>query len=403
MIAIRLNDEIRGKIEGLHLSYFEVFTKERLDFYIHFFSILRSIRGGKNVTSVFLTKRLVSDRPFNGNTSNSLINATLSKDQSKLKNETYFQLTKVGVIDLWLMAYRQPILEGLVFLKKHLSEILIAPPSRLIDLSKDFQRIVLIATPGKKSLKGAIKRVLRKIFSYKEFGGGNEESQEDLNNINSPAYQLAKRLNQKVCPYCNRLYTFTVDKADLNNKFQKYTRPEFDHFFSQKDYPELSLSLYNLVPSCGVCNRNLKRDLAFTHKEYLHPYERGFEKDSVFRYRAQTLLGCLGISSELEIKLENRTQDRELRMQIENNSKVFKLNELYTQHADRAADIIFQSYVSNERYLQLLNETFGLKLTKAELYKLAFGNHLDTEEWGNSPLAKFTHDIAEQAGLLDYL
>ena len=45
------------------------------------------------------------------------------------------------------------------------------------------------------------------------------------------SYWLMKKLNIRVCPYCNRSYTFTI------NKNNKKIRPEFDHFYPKDTYP----------------------------------------------------------------------------------------------------------------------------------------------------------------------
>src|SRR5690606_37151236 len=52
---------------------------------------------------------------------------------------------------------------------------------------------------------------------------------------------LSTELNVKTCPYCNRQYTFTIEKGTKN------IRPEFDHFHSKSEFPYLALSFYNLI------------------------------------------------------------------------------------------------------------------------------------------------------------
>ena len=92
------------------------------------------------------------------------------------------------------------------------------------------------------------------------------------------AYALAQDLKVKVCPYCNRQYTFTVNKK----KNLGGTRPEFDHFFDKARYPYLSLSFYNLIPSCHICNSNLKGTKEFSLVKNIHPYVNDFENVKIF-------------------------------------------------------------------------------------------------------------------------
>ena len=45
---------------------------------------------------------------------------------------------------------------------------------------------------------------------------------------------------------------------------------ELDHFFDKATYPELSIVCYNLVPTCGICNKNKG---TFSHTTNYHPYQ----------------------------------------------------------------------------------------------------------------------------------
>ena len=58
---------------------------------------------------------------------------------------------------------------------------------------------------------------------------------------------LCDDLGIKVCPYCNRSYIHTLKHHGV--------RPQYDHFFSKIKYPYLAVSLYNLIPSCSICNQ----------------------------------------------------------------------------------------------------------------------------------------------------
>jgi hypothetical protein len=98
-------------------------------------------------------------------------------------------------------------------------------------------------------------------------------------------YGLAQKLNLKVCPYCNRNYTLTINKEVVNSHLGKIkvvkTRPDFDHFFCKSKHPILALSFYNLIPSCAICNRTLKGDVEFSldiQNGHVHPYLEGFLK-----------------------------------------------------------------------------------------------------------------------------
>lgn len=78
------------------------------------------------------------------------------------------------------------------------------------------------------------------------------------------AYDICDGLDIPVCPYCNM--SFTSHVASDSGKF----RPEFDHFYPKAIYPVLTLSLYNLIPSCRECN-DIKKAKVFFKKPYFHP------------------------------------------------------------------------------------------------------------------------------------
>lgn len=109
-----------------------------------------------------------------------------------------------------------------------------------------------------------------KIINYKKFIDGQEE-----------AYALLRKLDVRVCPYCNRIYTVTLpSKEELADEENfRTTRATFDHFYPKTRYPYLALNLFNLVPSCGICNSN-KSDFL---QEIVYPYDESFEKNVVFR------------------------------------------------------------------------------------------------------------------------
>lgn len=63
----------------------------------------------------------------------------------------------------------------------------------------------------------------------------------------------ADKLRIHSCFYCDAAYTgvFSTDE-EVRRTF------DVDHFFPKSEYPMFSLSLYNFVPSCQVCNSRVK-------------------------------------------------------------------------------------------------------------------------------------------------
>jgi len=63
------------------------------------------------------------------------------------------------------------------------------------------------------------------------------------------------------------------------------TSPELDHFLPKHKYPLFSMSAYNLVPSCKICNQSLKGEIEFNYEEFYSPFEEGIEESFRFYRR----------------------------------------------------------------------------------------------------------------------
>lgn len=224
-----------------------------------------------------------------------------------------------------------------------------------------------------------IKEDIKKVYNYRAF---------TKNDIKKPwdAYKLAKLLSVNVCPYCNRNYTYTV----VTNK-KNIVRPEFDHFYSQSRYPFLALSFFNLVPSCHTCN-HIKRSIDVVGENYHHPYTKGFHKETRFT-SGITVEDFLAKGHKAAITISIDTTHSF-------NVECFRLNEIYKHHKDIAIDIFeksqFYSRKNLDAFKALLNNS-----NPGEDYYFFLGNYCDEQDFGKRPLAKLTHDIAYETGLLE--
>jgi hypothetical protein len=202
-------------------------------------------------------------------------------------------------------------------------------------------------------------------------------------------YWLAKELNVNTCPYCNRQYTFTIDK-------QKRIRPQFDHFLSKSEYPHLALSFYNLIPCCPTCN-HIK---SVTSKELIYPYDEGFHNKCQFQVNHTAFM----LNND-QIKLELITMsecDTLFMEKCKNSIDTFALKELYEQHSDYIEEIIIKAYSYNHDYYDGLIENFSkMGKNKNEMHRLIFGNYIDRANNEQRPLSKLTSDLLEQIGIVE--
>lgn len=231
------------------------------------------------------------------------------------------------------------------------------------------------------------KKEFTKIFNYEGFKTWE----------NYGAYHLAKKLQVNVCPYCNRQYTFTIiEKGEEKGK----TRPEFDHFYSQADYPFLALSFYNLIPSCKICNSTLKGSGKWSLSTHIHPYQDGFGdkcKFSLKLLRGKGVDFFYGEQDAFEVILKHKGDKR-----IEKNIKDLCLEPIYNEHKDYIQDLIQTSILYSESYVNSLYHQFEGTLFSSvgDIQKLVLGNYISEEDLEKRVLSKLTKDISEELNII---
>ncbi|WP_017258885.1 HNH endonuclease family protein [Pedobacter arcticus] len=201
--------------------------------------------------------------------------------------------------------------------------------------------------------------------------------------------EFIERIGMDTCAYCNRTYTFSLEKK---NKI----KPEIDHFMPKSKYPFLGVSYYNLIPSCQVCNgldtKNQNDPRAFGVR---NPYEIK-HSDFIFRYELKTgnVLNTLTDPESITLSFSKK---------INGNLKMFKLQELYDKHRDHVVELIILSkskYVENYRKYLRQYKKKGLKFSDNEIDRMIMGNYVSEKELHKRPLAKLYHDIGKQLGLI---
>lgn len=233
--------------------------------------------------------------------------------------------------------------------------------------------------------------ILEEIFDYKGF---TQKSK------GWSAYELVSDINVSVCPYCNRSF---ISLLDQNNK---RTRPVLDHFYAKGLYPYLSLSLYNLVPSCYVCNSSFKGDIDFYKDEAIYPYEEEFLNLAHFKTdfsdkQPYDYRYLLGISKEFKIIIEISTPDSKLVSKVQKSINTFALEDLYNTHQDIVSDLIRNAIVNNSSRIDEIYHQFGdIFKSREEVMQSLYLNYLDNQNTGKRPLSKLTQDICKEIGLL---
>lgn len=227
--------------------------------------------------------------------------------------------------------------------------------------------------------------------------------------------KLVKLLNTPVCPYCNRNFIDTYKKNDGYYK----SNGQLDHFYPKEKYPYLSISLFNLIPSCPTCNHiKLNQD-----EDFIYPYDDSngeFGKDAVFRTDFYTsedieriengeiietrdrfdITYMLGNSDNFKIKLKIEDEKSEKGKKIRKSINVFELDTVYNFHKDYIKEIIKKSIVYNEsRIDELYTHYSEIFKNREEVVQMIVSNYIADEDLGKRPLGKLTKDICEELGL----
>ncbi len=199
---------------------------------------------------------------------------------------------------------------------------------------------------------------------------------------------LAKMLNIKTCPYCNMQYTlYAAAYEEDSEKTEEIAKFQFDHFFPQSDYPMLSMSLYNLIPSCASCNQG-KSNRTTLNLDF-HPYHASIADKFHFRVSNPTKLWMGSDRDVPKIELVPDTHH-----DISSYNTMFKIEMLYQRHKDVAREVFARAY-ADKYYKDVANFPFLFDVKLKERIKKGF--YPDIIDINKRPLTKLQQDLWHQA------
>lgn len=213
---------------------------------------------------------------------------------------------------------------------------------------------------------------------------------------------IGKELGIICCPYCNRNYITYVSSEDE----RRIIGPTYDHFFNKGTYKFCALSFFNLIPSCYVCNSNLKNRINFDLKYHLYPYRDEFGKKAFFDFDLKlvstsaekriifrpTIELVADISEDDKMKLVGK--DKDIKGQVTGSIKVFKLREIYETHYDTVEEVHEKFDANSPYYIESIKEKLTLLgVGEDEFYRFHFRNYYDNSDFHRRPLAQLSKDI----------
>lgn len=204
-------------------------------------------------------------------------------------------------------------------------------------------------------------------------------------------YNFVKEIDIMTCPYCNRIYTNLIIGKNKSYK------PALDHFYSKTEYPYLALALFNLIPSCDICNSSFKSD---NNIKIHNLYGTGFENEYLFKYKKiDESKAVINANITIKIEAENGKWDKV----IDNNITLFELELAYSTHKDIVLEMCKQreKYTDSEIQRHVDGGFFTSKANFVE--QVILNGPIEKEKFHEVPLAKFKRDIAYQLGFLKNL
>jgi len=256
----------------------------------------------------------------------------------------------------------------------------------------DLKKIILAKPSELEFLTTIYKGKYCKNFGYFEtlYNYFTAKNKFQLNTRPYNAYELIKKLNIIVCPYCDR-------NTIYNLKYSSKRTSELDHFYPKSKYPFLAISFYNLVASCKICN-HIKRDN--DKKNYINPYDTRFDmnknaKFSIKIYNSNFYTSTSNFKLTCKIDKKILIDEKE---RIKNNIKDFQLFDLYQNHKDIVLETIQKQIVYNDSYIEELMRNYDGTLFKNEgdLMRLISCGYGSEEDIGKRPLLKLIGDISKE-------
>lgn len=185
-------------------------------------------------------------------------------------------------------------------------------------------------------------------------------------------YVLAQDI--EICPYCASQYIYTYNVSRNENDIPNGTvRPELDHFIPQKKHPFLSMSVFNLIPSCHTCNSSIKGQTEYNHKYYFNLFTE--EIESKFRFKIECngdeneqMKVLLGNSDKFIITYDNLGETDEEKEKINYFLAFFHIEARYQYFKGFVQEFVFFRTNHSKSYINFLVNKFDITLDEDEYF-----------------------------------
>lgn len=269
--------------------------------------------------------------------------------------------------------------------------------TRIIDyLKKNFYTIITGLPDELESIRQKLESDCKTAFFKKKYGKRGDEPTEFKKKIikafnykenrSGILLELAKKLNVKCCPYCNHQYTLYV--TDWN---REKAALQFDHFIDKGNYPIFSMSIFNLIPSCQICNHTkMKNQLPPMFNPYMT------DISSLFKFRVEYPLSFLTMHNNtdyVDIAMVANPNQTVTKAELDSFDETFLIKAQYARHKDIVEEINYKIYL--EPYYNDRSNFGFINDSDFDPFQLLYG-YTEKKDIEKRPLTKFTQDIREQ-------
>lgn len=226
------------------------------------------------------------------------------------------------------------------------------------------------------------RKQIKSIFNYDWF---NKKTTLPYN-----SFHLCKSLDRYTCTYCNRSYTSTV----INDQNKMITRPTLDHWFPKSKFTLLSISFFNLIPSCYSCNSSVKGSENLSLANSIHPYKDiNQSNDFEFDYGYTSLKG-------FRILLNDTPSGVIAGSKAKNTLESMYIDEVYNSNISELRDLLIIKAKYSKNYIHAMQSLLKIKMPKTEIFRILFGVMYEEQHFHKRPLSKFKKDILKKLEMI---
>jgi len=203
---------------------------------------------------------------------------------------------------------------------------------------------------------------------------------------------LADKLDVFTCPYCNENFIYYFNYKGGTSTIRRTF--DWDHIYSQNDYPFLAISFFNLVPCCKVCNQ-IKLD---QNLNYFNPHI-DVDVNSVYFFHLNPI-GAGFITDNSKIQLNIVYKKRNFKDEIKITANAVGLLSRMRCHKEIIKDVLNKQRMYPNPYLQSVvgqMSTLNSNLSPAQLRRTLYGTHFNHQDYFKRPFSKLTDDILKHS------